>query len=307
MSVKFHVYSTSNFTERYELDWCICFQSSGMSLNCSWINSVSPEECDYFVIPMKIKHEPGSVPVLDSLFSQALYYKICPERHIFFLTADCCDPIPTLDHSVVFQMSSSVKHKTYCMPYKPLIDVPTKIIPIDEALYDVSFQGGTDRFPSRLAMLEAVKDSGLNSLIKHKRYWCSATNKPINKEIHQDIHEYSITYIDSMNQSRFVLSPRGLGLTSIRFYEAMALGRIPVLLADETKLPLEWKINYNELIVRVPEDRPDLVEGSVRSFARHHDLTVVSRKCRAVWDKYFSETSFEYFLSENLSNNKLIY
>ena len=51
-------------------------------------------------------------------------------------------------------------------------------------------------------------------------------------------------YIENIVDSDFVLSPKGDGNYSVRFYETLALGRIPVLINTECVLPLEDKIDY---------------------------------------------------------------
>lgn len=59
-------------------------------------------------------------------------------------------------------------------------------------------------------------------------------------------------YIQTMQESDFCLAPKGDGNYSLRFFEALSLGRIPVLIDTETVLPFEDKINYDDVIVRIP-------------------------------------------------------
>lgn len=59
-------------------------------------------------------------------------------------------------------------------------------------------------------------------------------------------------YVEIMQQSDFCLAPKGDGNYSLRFFETLALGRIPVLVDTETVLPFEDKINYDNVIIRVP-------------------------------------------------------
>ncbi len=59
-------------------------------------------------------------------------------------------------------------------------------------------------------------------------------------------------YIQTMQESDFCLAPKGDGNYSLRFYEALSLGRIPVLVDTETVLPFEDRIKYDDVIIRVP-------------------------------------------------------
>ena len=59
-------------------------------------------------------------------------------------------------------------------------------------------------------------------------------------------------YNNILIQSRFSLCPSGSGPNSIRFWESLACGAIPVLLADTLELP--QNINWDEIIVKVQEN-----------------------------------------------------
>jgi hypothetical protein len=59
-------------------------------------------------------------------------------------------------------------------------------------------------------------------------------------------------YIENMQKSDFVLAPKGDGNYSMRFYETLSLGRIPVLLDTDCALPFESEIAYEDIVVTVP-------------------------------------------------------
>lgn len=58
-------------------------------------------------------------------------------------------------------------------------------------------------------------------------------------------------YIKNIEESDFILAPKGDGNYSIRFYEILSMGRIPILIDTETLLPLEDVMDYDKFIVRV--------------------------------------------------------
>lgn len=60
-------------------------------------------------------------------------------------------------------------------------------------------------------------------------------------------------YSRILARSRFSLCPRGYGISTIRFWESLGAGAIPVLLADALKLPRVKGVDWNECIVRVEE------------------------------------------------------
>lgn len=64
-------------------------------------------------------------------------------------------------------------------------------------------------------------------------------------------------YNDTLLKSRYSLCPSGSGPNSIRFWESLAIGAIPVLLADTLDLPdnIEWE----NAIIRLKENELDKV------------------------------------------------
>jgi hypothetical protein len=81
------------------------------------------------------------------------------------------------------------------------------------------------------------------------------------------------------------------------FYNALAFGRIPVLVYDDIKLPLEQKIPYHEFVVRVQEKD----KRSVVSHLGRLDLLPASKKARHWWTNYLSDGAFKRLLDESLA------
>lgn len=67
------------------------------------------------------------------------------------------------------------------------------------------------------------------------------------------IHEKAQYYKRILGKSRFSLCPSGAGPSSIRFFESLASGSIPVVLADTLALPKVNDIDWDECIIRIPE------------------------------------------------------
>jgi hypothetical protein len=72
------------------------------------------------------------------------------------------------------------------------------------------------------------------------------------KLIEGDPEKIRREYVDSIQNADFVLSPKGDPNQSTRFYEALTLGRIPILIDTDMVMPLEKIIKYDEFMVRVP-------------------------------------------------------
>jgi len=75
-------------------------------------------------------------------------------------------------------------------------------------------------------------------------------------------------YLENIVNSDFILAPKGDGNFSLRFYETLSAGRIPVLIDTDCVLPLEGEINYDEVMVRVPYRQIAQIGGIVNNWYR---------------------------------------
>lgn len=62
-------------------------------------------------------------------------------------------------------------------------------------------------------------------------------------------------YKETLSESKFTLCPKGNGLSSYRFFECFQFNTIPVLFADSVILPYQDKLNYDDFIIRLPEEK----------------------------------------------------
>ena len=90
-------------------------------------------------------------------------------------------------------------------------------------------------------------------------------NRHISKE------KYKFEYWNNMLDSPFILCMRGNGNFSVRFYETLALGRIPVLIDTDCVLPLSNEIDWYKHCIIVSNGNSDRIAESV-----HHILNEIS-------------------------------
>jgi len=76
------------------------------------------------------------------------------------------------------------------------------------------------------------------------------------------IHLRTKKYKEVLSNSRYSLCPRGIGPASIRFWESLGAGAIPVNISDDFWLPGEDYFNWDSCVVTVKEkdilDIPDI-------------------------------------------------
>ncbi len=139
-----------------------------------------------------------------------------------------------------------------------------------------------------LAILRASPDVVLDA-IERRSY--SAHRKSIELPPEQARREY----IDVTKRTHFTFAPKGDGNYSLRFYEALSLGRIPVLIDTDVRLPLENKIAFNEFIVRVPWDNIDRLPEYLMQFISAHaqgGLAPVAMRAREAFERFLYMPAF---------------
>jgi hypothetical protein len=105
-----------------------------------------------------------------------------------------------------------------------------------------TFVGSPGTHPARARMIEALR--GRPGVEIHTSAWTNRVSGPA-----------ADLFLDRTSRSVFTLCPRGHGPTSFRFYEAMALGSIPVYVwEDYPWLPYRDLVDYDRLCVSVHVD-----------------------------------------------------
>lgn len=111
-------------------------------------------------------------------------------------------------------------------------------------------------------------------------------------------------YVENIQQSLFTLAPRGDGNYSLRFYETLSLGRIPLFIDTDTPLPLSEQIDYDSFMLRVKGSDTQTIAGSTYSFwstKTEEELTIMQQKARRVFTEqlYFPVFIRNLFASES--------
>lgn len=88
---------------------------------------------------------------------------------------------------------------------------------------------------------------------------------------------------------------RGAGNFSVRFYETLAVGRIPVLLDTDCKLPLHNKIKWREHCLIIDENQCGNIGEEVLNFHENiseNNFIKIQESNRFLWDKVLRRDSF---------------
>ncbi len=138
--------------------------------------------------------------------------------------------------------------------------------------------------PTRRASLRAVRRSRCvdTDYVLRKEYWGGKPHDPA----------LVAAFWSNIEAGQFVVSTRGAGAYSMRLFQAMSAGRIPIVLLDEeTDLPFADRIPWDEIAVVARS--PWALRRALRRFVDEHgDLSDAQRRCRIIWEQFFSLDGF---------------
>ena len=108
-----------------------------------------------------------------------------------------------------------------------------------------------------------------------------------NKDGELNENQNSIERTNKYNQllldSRYSLCPSGSGPNSIRFWESLAIGSIPILLADTLELP-EHEL-WDDSIVRLPENKIEELPNVLSSISEEKEQEM-RKNCMKLYEYY---------------------
>ena len=116
--------------------------------------------------------------------------------------------------------------------------------------------------------------------IIRKKFWGGRPHDP------QLVSDFTANMVNS----HFNICNRGAGNFSMRFYQTLSCGRIPVLLNTDMVLPLAEEIDWENLIV-LSTTAKELPE-KLLAYWNTKDVVEMQTKCKEVYDKHFLGTTF---------------
>lgn len=166
---------------------------------------------------------------------------------------------------------------------KEFIDSNSFDVPRD---YLYSFVGQMTTHPVREAIAELSHPT--QCIRDTSDYWPYGD---LDEDTQQRLEE---RYVDVAQRSRFVLCPRGRGVSSIRLFEMMKMGRPPVIISDEW-VPPEGPA-WDQFSIRVAEDDVDRIPDILRAHA--DDALRMGKKAREAWEAWFAPQSCFHRVTE---------
>jgi hypothetical protein len=111
----------------------------------------------------------------------------------------------------------------------------------------------------------------------------------------EERHKTSMEFFENIYKNPYTFCMRGGGNFSVRFYETLAMGRIPVLLDTNCRLPFHNEIEWSKHCLIIQENDSENIADRLLEY--HNGLTEeefisIQKNNRELWERYFNKTSF---------------
>lgn len=117
----------------------------------------------------------------------------------------------------------------------------------------------------------------------------------------------SLDFYENIFNNPYTFCLRGTGNFSVRFYETLAMGRIPILVDTDCKLPFEDVINWKNHIFVIKEKKVANIAAELQAFHRNKmasDFISLQKENRELWKSYFTKDA--YFDQLAVSLNRVL-
>jgi hypothetical protein len=156
---------------------------------------------------------------------------------------------------------------------------------------DISFVGTYTSHSIRHRMLNRING---DNIIYRDSYHIDSNSFSIENYRQKEENEYQ----DILERSRFSLCPRGSSPSSVRFWESLAAGAIPILISDNWVLP-DW--DWDNTIIVISEDNFDnLSYGDIVNMIDKipQDKEKIMRKNCLNAYKEFNQNNFKNYIKK---------
>lgn len=144
-----------------------------------------------------------------------------------------------------------------------------------------SFMGTTENAPVRQRLLE-IDDP--DAVVEDTERF-STTLRWAWDSVHREEAQATFRrYATTLGRSKFIVCPRGRGASSIRIFEALEMGRCPVIVADGWLRPPF--VDWDACSITVPERSAHEIPRILR--AREPEAIELGKNARDVWERFFS-------------------
>ncbi len=244
----------------------------------------------------------GLIGVLD-LFSHCDVYIKYHWKFIFLYRSDCSWKIPIGGTWLRTSYDKRIlSNESIPIPYFTEQMTSNKYIETNICKLRANFVGALTTHPIRDKLVQFLVDEKLLDrvfLIIRKEFH---SKELITKVLGQSVlQKRKMQSSLAAKNSYITLCPRGTGLNTVRFYETMSYGRIPLLVSENCILPLSNIVNYEEFSFNVLQDQFNGIHNIVNT--KEAELTEMCKRSYEIYKEFLSIEKFGFRLANYLKGN----
>ncbi|MBI84863.1 MAG: hypothetical protein CMJ81_16845 [Planctomycetaceae bacterium] len=141
----------------------------------------------------------------------------------------------------------------------------------------------------RNAVLRLLEQAGVSKtdFIRRSQFWGGALSRF--KNASQAATTVRQEYLDSLLKNDYIVCVRGAGNFSFRFYETLAIGRIPLFINTDCLLPFADEIDWRKHCVWIEEEELGHIGEKIHAFHRNisdEEFKNMQLRNRKLWEQY---------------------
>lgn len=215
------------------------------------------------------------------------------EKLIIFILGDYEHEIESYENQIILRTSadkSLLKNNEFILPYLWIEEIE-KLDPLPKTEKPIiGFCGWNSRH--RTEIIEKISnDNRLQSnFILRTRFLGGNKSGPVKRK----------QFHDNIKQSHFIICNRGSGNFSMRFFETLASGRIPIVVDTDMQLPLHKIVPYEEVIIM--EKTVEKVIEKLLFVWENKNIEKIQQDCFEFYEKYLHYKSYAQWLYQEITN-----
>lgn len=160
----------------------------------------------------------------------------------------------------------------------------------------------------RARLLEVFEKDGRfqTDFVLRTKYKGGATSEEQKRQVERE-------FFENIYSNLFTVCMRGMGNYSVRFYQTLAMGRIPVLIDTDYSVAFNAFHQLESLIPVIPyAQKNHAAEMTFEYFAGKNaeELIHIQKQCRLIWEAYFQKEGLIKYLAKSMeaiqSSNKCL-
>lgn len=214
------------------------------------------------------------------------FIKMSNRRLVFVCQHISVDKISWGKSSIVFTPHATLSNKFRAIPH--FSNALGDRRDIKEKTLLSSFMGSYDTHHTRRLLSASYKRPRFHSVDTGAWHFMNV-NKSSNDQAFREL----------LSRSKTSACPRGTGPSTIRLWEAMGTGSIPLLISDDLVLPEIDGLDWRDIIVRVPQSMASITHAFVEKLDSR-SIESMTRACSLAYDEYFSNERLSRSIVESL-------